>query len=431
MLQRAEQQVAARNQRAAEALQAALDAEAFDADVFSSSLQRARQLGLHAAAARAERGLQLRRHRVAATLQHVAAEGGASEVQAMCRCAAQLGLAAQAEAAAARLGQRQAAAAEELRTAAHSGSLQQYQAAVGKGEALQVSPALQRTCREQLRQRQQQAEQQLRQAAERGELAVVRRRCQAALALGLDGAVAEAERQVNERRMAAAEQLAASTREACSFAPARADGSQHGDPAAQQLTGWLDDTQQLVSSIVQCGAAAALARLPPACAGWPAELRCWLVDAFRAAGLELDRAVGTAAATLKAHLEAQLAAAVAVPITLQAEDTPSSTSAASPTLQQGSAGPGQRLQTCLHQWQALQHDVLPLVAALAGEEDGQADAAAEGDSRGESGCSMFDLSGQGLCSLELLAGASGITHLDLSGNFLPRWALCPAHEVPC
>lgn len=421
-LQHAEQQVATRNQRAVEALQAALDAEVFSSQQFSSSLQRVRQLGLHAAAARAERGLQLRRHRAATALQQVAAEGTAAEVEATCRIAAQLGLAAQAEAAAARLEQRQAVATEELPQAAHSGTLLQCEAALGKAEMLGVSASLQRACREQLRQRQQEAEQSLQQAADRGEVAAVRRQCQAALALGLDSAVAEAERRVNQRRTAAAEQLAASTREACEFVTAQATAGQSSDAGAQRLAGWLSDAQQLASSIAQRGAAAALARPPPGCMGWPAELRCWLVDASRAAGLELERAVGTAAATLAAHLEALVATAVAIPIPLQPTDTPQSGSGRRSSERQGGGGQGQHVHTCLQQWRELQQDVLPLVAALACEEDVEESAAeAECDGAEEGSSAVLDLSGQGLCSLELLNGGSGITRLDLSGNTLSRW----------
>lgn len=415
LLHSAEQQVAARNQQASAALQAALDAQPFSAVEFGSCLQRARQLGLYAAAARAERGLQLRRHRASAALQQNAAEGSAAEVEAMCQSAAQLGLVSEAEAAAARLEQRQAGAAEELRQAAHSGSLQQYHAASSKAAALQVSSTLQHTCREQLRQRQQEAEQQLRHAADRGELQMVRRSCHAALALGLDAAVAEAERRVNERRMAAAEQLAASTRDACAFAAF----SHFSDAAAQQLAAWLSAAQQLVGSITQRGATAALARSLPACMGWPAELRCWLVDATRAAGLELDRAVGAAAGTFAGQLEARLAATLVKPIPLQPADMPQAGSEMSASVQQGTAGQGRRLHACLQQWRELQQDVLPLVATLAGEEDGSAGETAS-ESEGEGSSGALDLSGQGLRSLELLAGGSGITRLDLSGNALSR-----------
>lgn len=412
-LQHAEQQVEARNQLAAAALQAALDAQPFSADQFAACLQRARQIGLHVAAVRAERGLQLRRHQAALALQQAAAEGSADEVESACREACQLGLAAEAESAASRLEQRQAAAAEELRQAALSGTLQQYAHAAGKARALAVGITLQRTCYEQLQQRQQEAEQQLRLAADCGELPAVRRRCQAALALGLCAAVDAAEQRVNARRVEAAEQLAASTRAACNFATAHAEGGQRGGMAATQLAAWLSDAQRLVGAIEERGAAAALAHPPSACTSWPGELRGWLVDAHRAACLELQRAAGTAAAAVARHLEALASAAAVVPVPLQPLATPHSTASGGGE-QQAGAGQAQGLEACLQQWREMQQDVLPLVAALAAEAAEEEDGAGAAGEAVASGASL-DLSGPlGLRSFELLAAAGGIAGLDLS-----------------
>ena len=415
-LQQAEQQVEARNQLAAAALQVALDAETFSADQFAACLQRARQIGLHAAAARAERGLQLRRQRAAAALQQRAAEGSAAEVEVACREASQLGLAADAEAAESRLEQRQAAAAEELRQAAHSGTLQQFAQAAAKARALGVGATLQHTCNEQLQQRQQEAEQQLRLAADSGELPAIRRRCQAALALGLCAAVDAAEQRVNARRVEAAEQLAASTRAACDCAAALADGGQQGGMAAKQLAAWHTAAQQLVGAIEERGAVVALAHPPGACAGWPAELRGWLVDAHRAACLELQRAAGTAAAAVARHLQALAAAAAVVPVPLQPVATPHS-GASDGSKQRGGTGEAQRVEACLQQWRGMQQDVLPLVATLAAEEaeDGDSSAAPGGEAAASSGASL-DLSRQGLPSLELLAASGGTAQLDLASG---------------
>lgn len=424
----AQQRIAERNEHAAAALQAATEAAPFSTQAFDRRLQQAQRLGLLADAARAEQALQLRRHRAADALRQLSDAGSvasSSEIGAACQEAAHLGLAAEAEAAFARLEQRQAAATEALRQAAHRGSLLQYETAAAAAVALGVSSHMQQACRAQLLARQQQAQQRLHQAAHCEDLPAIRQCCEAALQLGLSAAVQAAEQHVNERRANAAEQLAASTRSACDFATlqARAAGApsaQQDDHLQQQLQLWLRDVQQIEQAAVNRGAAAALAQPPPACLGWPMELRGWLVDTHRAAALGLERPVASAIAALQTHVAALLAAAQELP-RLQLGGS------------EGGAMPGShaaippdavRLLACLEEWRSMQQEALPLVAALAMQDGGRCggpDAPAEQASCG-TGCAAagMDLSRRGLRSLDLLAGCTSLSRLDVSANALTR-----------
>ncbi|KAL4434143.1 hypothetical protein ABPG75_000584 [Micractinium tetrahymenae] len=490
-LARAEQRVALRQQQAAEALAAALAAAPFVGAAYQAALEHAQRCGLHADAARAQRGLQLRRHRAATALQQLAAEGGAAEVEAACQEAEQLGLEAEAHAALCRLEQRQAAATEELRQAAFHGSLQQFQAADATAAALQVSGSLRQSCREQVLQRQREAEQQLRLAAAgRGDLAAVRRRCRAAALLGLTAAVAEAERVVQQRREESVEQLARSTEQACNRASAAARAAEQRaemwpacatprevTTARQLLGGWLAAVQQLSAAVGERGAAAAFVHPPSACSSWPAELHGWLVDSHQAAELELGPQVLAATLAFQAHLEtlhtAAQVAVTAVPLeprqATSSRPGPSSSRAtsraalcasgeacASPTVRRrdtadAAAGEqkdarqlGTAAQTVpasahdlnllgrFQEWRASQEHLLPLVAGAAERAAAAAEAEREADvgESGHQGQSRLDLGCQGLESLELLAGGSPVTHLNLHSNALTSLeALSALHNL--
>jgi Leucine-rich repeat (LRR) protein len=473
-LERAAQRLAQRNQQAAVALQAVAEAGPFSQDAYASCLQRAQQFGLHADAARAQRGLQLRRHRAAGSLAQLAGAGKAAEVETACQEAVLLGLAAEAEAAQARLEQRRAAATEELRQAALAGFLQQYQAAVAQAAGLKVGAAAQQACQEQLQQRQQNAELQLQQVAASSYLAAVRRHCQAALALGLQAAVGAAERQVHRRRQEAASQLAASTRAACEFvvwhsSTARGNAAAAGGSTCpDQLAGWLSTAAQLAAAVAERGATAALQHPPAPCSAWPPELHGWLLEGQRAAGLELEQPVQAAVGTLVAQLEVQVAAAQLTVIPLQQLRTPGSSRQLEQQqeLQQrrqrqglsGDCGKHQHVLCSLQEWRAGQRDVLPFVAGAAvraGAEEAPADdqdeapcqcqcqpAAKHADGTGQvasggggggssssSGCcGTLDLSMQGLDSLELLAGSSSLTSVNLAANAITRWGHIPETE---
>ena len=463
-LEGAAQRLAQRNRQAAAALHAAVEAGPFSQDAYVSCLQRAQQFGLHADAARAQRGLQLRRHRAAGSLAQLAGAGSAAEVEAACQEAALLGLAAEAEAAQARLEQRRAAGTEELRQAALAGSLQQYSAAVAQTAALQVDAVIQQACREQLQQRQREAELQLQQAAASGDVAAVRRSCQAALPLGLQAEVDAAEQQVHRRRQEVASQLAASTRAACHFlgsqrSSARGNAAATGGSAClDQLAGWLSSAAQLAAAVAERGAAAALQHPSAACSAWPLELQHWLVEGQRAAGLEMEQPVQAAVGTLVAQLDALVAAAQLTVIPMQQLRTPGSSRRLErqQELQQqpqgqasfGSCGKHQHVLSSLREWRAGQRDVLPLVAGAAmraeAEEpavDDQAEApcqcqcqpatrqaVATGQVAGGGAsshcswcCCALDLSMHGLESLELLAGSSSLTSLNLAANAITRW----------
>lgn len=478
VLVRAEQRVALRQQEVASALVAALAAVPFDGQAFQRALEHGQRCGLHADAARAQRGLHLRRHRAAAALQQLAVEGGPEEVEAACSEAVQLGLEAEAGAALLKLEQRQEAAAERLRQAAHRGSLQEFQAADAAAAAVQVSDSLRQSCAEQVRQRQSEAEQQLRAAASgHGDLAVICRLCHAAAQLGLAAAVAEAEQVVQRRREQAVKQLVRSTQLACDGASAAAQAAERGaaneptgDAASprQLMGGWLAAAQQLAAAFEERIAAAAFEHPPSACCGWPAELRGWLADARQAAGLELAPQVLAATVAIQGHLEAlHTAAHVAMGIVPLGEgpykpepcgNQPSSTAAlqsgwglaassgawipadaATKRLRdacQPATGAGaapaaagdQDLLARFQEWRASQEHLLPLVAgaaqraaAVAGlEAEAEAVAEAEAAGRGDQAPTSLDLSRQGLQSLELLADGSPVTHLDLCSNALSR-----------
>lgn len=444
LLARAEQRIAQRNQQASAVLQASVDAAPFDALAYNSSLQQAQEWGLHADVARAQRELQLRRHRLAARLRELATHGGAGEVEAACADGEQLGLGSEAEAAHARLEQRQATALEELRQAAHHGSLKQYTAAVAAAERLNVSTAMRQACKEQLRQRQQEADQRLHEAACRGNLAAVRRRCEGALMLGLRAAVGAAEEQVQRRRQEALEQLAASTRCVCEYAIL------HDSPCARpaglgshQLESWVSTTQHLAAAISELGTEAALLQPPAACAAWPPELRGWLEDASWAAELELAAPVAQAVAALKGHLEALEAATQVVITPLQqacsagevggqdgtahASTAAESISKLEPGGQAGDSAQGNwgacpepvgRLLACFREWQAMQHDRLPLVEGAA--QRMAVGLCVEGAQQQHESCCMLDLSMQGLSVMELPAGNSPVVSLNLSRNAITR-----------
>lgn len=505
-LARAEQRIDARNQEAAAALRTALEAAPFCSQAFAASLERAQHCGLHADVARAQRALQLRRHREVAALQKLAAHCGAAEVEAACREVVQLGMEAEAEAAMCRLGQRQANAVEQLREAAYRGTLQEYETAAETAAELQVCPAVQQTCREQLKQRQVEAEQQLRLAAAGqgcAELALVRKRCQVAASLGLAAAVSAAEQQVCSRREQAVEQLVRSTRAACEFASGAAQaGRERGDAAVAAvcatprgtpwqllLSGWLACTRELAQAVGERGAAAALLHPPPGCAAWPAQLRGWLVDMHSASGLELEAPVAAAATTFQAHLEALQASSRMAVVQLQPVNAASSISRGGSSTTLSSNGSGASMcvrasasgslgsarsrpatatatgppasvsdQSCegpqqqstprsqpttarrqlpkdgllghFADWQAAQQHLMPLVAGAA---ERQAAAIAE-EVDVESaevvpdGIHDLDLSCQGLESLDLLAGGSPATALNLSSNALTRSVEC---VLPC
>lgn len=425
LLQRAEKRVAARNQQVSAALQTALEAEPFSSEAFGSCLKRAQRFGMHADVARAQRGLHLRRHRTASSLLQLTAGSGAAEVEAACSEAAELGLEAEARAALVRLEQRREAAAAELCQAADSGILQQYEVAGQHAKWIGVSEAAQQACLDQLRSRQQQAEEQLLQATEHGSAAAARECSQAALLLGLEDAVEAAEQRLNERRLAVAEQLAASTCTACAFA------SGQGGGRAQQLESWLSGAQQLADAIISRGVAKALAHLPPACAGWPAELWGWLEEARQASSLELEAAVAAASAILSVHLEALLdrARVEVLPLSLLqlacGSSGGGSWSGREPLSGRGemldsaapsaACGPAEHLLACLEEWRTMQQGMLLLVAALSTEAaDGQKEQCDEG-AAAEGGCAL-DVSRQGLVSLELLAGSHSLTRLDISSN---------------
>ena len=459
-LERAQQRLAQRNQRAAAALHAAVEAGPFSQGAYASCLQQAQQFGLHADAARAQRALQLRRHRAAGSLAQLAGAGSAAEVEAACQEAALLGLAAEAEAAQARLEQRRAAATEELRQAAHAGSLQQYQAAAAQAAALHVDAVAQQVCQDQLQQRQQHAELHLQQAAASGDLAAVRRGCQAALPLGLQPAVAVAEQQVHRRRQEAAAQLAASTRAACDFVSLQrssargAAAASRGTACADQLAGWLNGTALLAAAVAERGAAAALQHPPLACSAWPPELQGWLLEGQRAAGLELEQPMQAAVGTLVAQLEALVAAAQLAVIPLRQPTTSNSTQRLvqqQEVQQQGSVGSyGEHhyVLSSLREWRAGQQDVLPLVAGAAVRTEAVEAAAADlaevpcqcqcqtaaarhagaagkaasgGCSSRSCSCCSLDFSMQGLDCLELLGGSSSLTSLNLAANAITRW----------
>lgn len=482
VLAKAEERVTLRQQEVARALAAALAAAPFAGQAFQWALEHAQRCGLHADAARAQRGLQLRRHHAAAALQQLAAEGGAAEVEAACREAEQLGLDAEAHAALCKLEQRQAAAAEQLRQAAFHGSLQQFQAAEAAAESLQVSDCLRQSCREQVRQRQHEAEQQLRLAASgRGDLEATRRICRSAEQLGLGAAVAQAEQEVQRQREEAVEQLVRSTQQACDCASAAVQAAEQGHQCAavcrlpgdaatprQLLGGWLASVQQLASDAQERGASAAFVHPPSACTSWPAELRGWLVDAHHAAGLDLGPQVLAATLAFQAHLEALHTAAQVVVTAVPLQQSQAATSRSGPS---GSSRPGSRSALGSGQsaaasprgwvtgsadagpsrhwgarqpgtadaavpaaacdqdllgrfwgWRAVQEHLLPLVACAAqravaaAELEAQA-GAADGSRHGHA---HLDLGCQGLESLELLAGGTHVTHLDLDGNALTR-----------
>ena len=76
--------------------------------------QHAEALGLHADAARAQRGLELRRHRTTQHLQALAEQGSSSGIDAAVVDAQLLGLQEVAAVAATRLAQRRTQAARQL-----------------------------------------------------------------------------------------------------------------------------------------------------------------------------------------------------------------------------------------------------------------------------------------------------------------------------
>lgn len=248
-LQEAQRRMMARNQTASVALQAAVESSPFCPDTFAACLQAAERYGLHAEAARAQQGLQLRQSQAAAHLQRVAADGGAAEVEVACMEADSLGLEGQADVAEAQLRRRQGVATDELRQAAHSGSLQQYEAAAAQAALLRVSSSMQQVCAEQMRLRQQEAELQLQHAAEQGEPAEVRQRCQEAMALGLGRAVEVAEQRLRSRKLEAERQMGAT----------RIQAAWHGW-RARLLRQRLEDDR--------CRQAAAATRIQAAWRGW-------------------------------------------------------------------------------------------------------------------------------------------------------------------
>ena len=461
-LARAEQRFAERNQHAAQALQAALDAAPFSPRVFAESLERARCCGLHADVARAQRGLQLRKHRAATAAQQTAVEGSAAAVEAACQEAAHLGLAREADAAQARLGQRQAAALEGLRQAAHAGCLQQYEAAAAVAVALKLDVAEQQACRERLQQRQQEAGQALQAAAALSDVPAVRRHCQAALLLGLAPAVDAARQEVHRRRQAAAGQLAASARAACEFVSHAAHVAQErgeaelsslcatprSTPWQQLLAGWLAGAAQLAAAAAERGMPAALMHPPAACAAWPAELRGWLGEAQQAVRLECEQAALTAIHTVQAHLEAlsaelQLVGLPLKPPQVGGSGRPTSSgrrstsgallsarhrlASSAGTAQQvqlegvpSCAATGeQRLLTCYQEWRDAQQDMLPLVAGVAERAAAGEDGGEEEEEEGGGVGGVLDVSCQGLDSLQLRAGGVPAA-LDLSTNALTR-----------
>lgn len=389
VLRRAEQSAAERNNRAAAALQAAVQAAPFSAEAFAACSAAAQQFGLHADVARAQRALQLRRHRAAGALEQLAAGASAADVEAACHGAAQLGLHAEARAAQVRLAQRQAAVAEALQQAARGGSLAQFRAALEQAVTQRVCAATQQACREQLRSRQAAAEAQLQHAAGHGDIAAIEQGAQQALALGLEAAVEAAAARANERRRAAAQRLATSTRAACAFAEAaEADSPRCAEQAQQRLHEWAHAARQLHRAGADRGSSATIPCTLPASASWPAELQGWLEDARQAASLGLQPSVAAAAGTLAGCLESLLAEARLAAGGSQ-HSLPSSSGSVDCT-QAAPATPAGRLLARLHEWRALQQrGMLARVAALSAEE-----AAAE-----EGGC-VLDVSGQGLTRLE-------------------------------
>ena len=309
----AERRLRERNRQVSGALQAAVAAVPFSARAFEAHIGQAEQLGLHADAVQAQQALQHRRQRAAARVQELAAEGGAEEVQAACSDALHLGLAAEAAATLGRLEQRQQMALEELRRAAHEGTLSEYTAAALAGEQLAVSPAVRHACRQQLRHRQQHAEQQLHEAACCGSLAALRSACQVALALGLEEPAGAAERQAHARQRAAVEQLAASTREVCSWFDQQVGQGNH---PCFQLQRCLGDVRRLADTVAGMGAHLAVLHAPANCPAWPMQLSGWLADAKSAAELEQLEPVVRAVTDVSDHLSALVDAArgTAVPL---------------------------------------------------------------------------------------------------------------------
>ncbi len=482
-LARAEESVMRRQQEVAAALAAALAAAPFDRATFQQALERARLRGLHADAARAQRGLQLHRHRAAAALQQLAAEGEAAELEAACQEAGQLGLDAEAHSALCMLGQRREAAAEQLRQASLHGSLQEYQVADAAATALQVDASLRQSCREQVGQRQHDAEQQLLMAASgQSDVAAMRRLCQSAARLGLHTAVAEAEQAVQRRRTESVQQLLRSTQQACDCASAAAQAAEQGPQGAteyqgcpqdaathvQLLGGWLAAVQQLATDIEERGEHDAFAHPRAACRSWPAELCRWLADARQAASLELGSQVLAATLAFQAHLAALHTTALASRAVVQLERRQAAagrtgTSSSRPS-SRASPRPGcsaaespwgcakenvdgaanllretQQLRTDAQsarptaleedllqrfsEWRATQQDLLPLVAAAAQRAAQRAAPVVElaGEaSGGRHGLTRLDLSCQGLAGVELLSGATHVEHLDIRSNSLAR-----------
>ncbi|KAI3438847.1 hypothetical protein D9Q98_001264 [Chlorella vulgaris] len=136
LLQHAQQRMTHRNLQASAWLRAAVNAIPFSEATFDGFLQLAHRYGLHGDVQRAQRALQLRRRRAALRLLEAAEQADAVAVETSCVSAEQLGLAAEAEAARERLGQRQSGSLHALLQASHHGCLQQFTAAADMSERL-------------------------------------------------------------------------------------------------------------------------------------------------------------------------------------------------------------------------------------------------------------------------------------------------------
>lgn len=421
--------MAQRNLQTSVSLRAAVNAVPFSATTFDSFLQLAHRFGLHGDVQRAQRVLQLRRRRAALRLLGADELADAVAVEASCVSAEQLGLAAEAEAARERLGQRQSESLHELLQASRHGCLQQFTAAADMSERLGVSLAQRAACSQRLLQRQQAAEQRLRYAACQGNLGAVRQCCSEALSLGLCSAIAAVQQHLDARRQEAAVQLAVSTRAACEFASQHVEAAKCAGPSGsdctQQLQSWRCWSEQLAASMAEAGVEAALRQPPAVGASWPEQVTCWLADARSAAGLELAAAVAQAVDTFRDHLRALEATACQGSIRL----LPAKAEAGCKTCCHSTLA--SHALACYQQWQALQRPLLTRMAAAAQQAAGGGDSAAGEPAQ----ASTAQFAGCGLAILELAAmssalpvssGLARLRLLDLSGNRLTSAALAAA-----
>jgi hypothetical protein len=208
-----------------------------------------------------------------------------------------------------------------------------------------------------------------------------------------------------------------------------------------QLESWLGAIQQLASVMAELGIEAALQHPLPAGVAWPAELQGWLADANNAAKLELAAAASQAFDTVADQLGALLAAKQVVTIPLQQQGGSAgerqggiAQAGTAADMDSAEAKEGEkgalnesvaRLLACFSDWQAMQHDLVSLVEGAAqwmadGVRHSNAQRQQQQQQQCEGSKGKLDLSMQSLTGLDVLAGRSAVTSLNLNRNAITR-----------